>query len=175
MPKIIEGLEEKILDQARLVLLGDGYNALTMRAVSAGCKVAVGTIYNYFASKEVLCARVMLRDWQTALDGMQKDVSIAPDALSGLGGVFGRITAFWQIYARAWQQYADAGHAAPLRGPYHDALVSQLSGVIEPLLGRFCSPYPPALPGFIAESLLISAARGSDYFAQLEPIYKRLL
>ena len=84
MPKIIADLEENILKEARRVLLESGYDALTMRAVASGCGIAVGTVYNYFASKELLCARVMLRDWQQALDGMCEDISSAPDALLGL-------------------------------------------------------------------------------------------
>jgi len=175
MPKIIADLEENILKEARRVLLESGYDALTMRAVASGCGIAVGTVYNYFASKELLCARVMLRDWQQALDGMCEDISSAPDALLGLRCIFMRIDAFRRVFSPAWTEYAEAGHAAPLSGPYHDALIAQIAAAITSLLERFGCLHTPALPAFLAESLLSSAGRGKIDFDALAPIYARLL
>ena len=60
MPKIIENLRQTLLSAARTLLLREGYAALTIRRVAAISGIAVGTVYNYFPSKELLAAAVML-------------------------------------------------------------------------------------------------------------------
>ena len=54
MPKIIENLESKLLEEAKRQIQESGYGAMTIRSVAKGCGVGVGTVYNYFPSKEAL-------------------------------------------------------------------------------------------------------------------------
>ena len=64
MPKIIENLENRLIEEAKKQLLEAGYGALTIRSVAGGCGVGVGTVYNYFPSKDALVAAYMLQDWK---------------------------------------------------------------------------------------------------------------
>ena len=64
MPKILENIREKAVAEAREELLGEGYRAMTIRRVAEQLGIGVGTLYNYFPSKEYLAAAVMLEDWQ---------------------------------------------------------------------------------------------------------------
>ena len=50
MPKIIEGLRQRLLQEAERQLTEGGYSAMTIRSVAKACGVAVGTVYNYFYS-----------------------------------------------------------------------------------------------------------------------------
>ena len=68
MPKKIENLKDMILQDARIILKKQGYEQLAIRKVANDCHIAVGTVYNYFPSKEMLAAYVMLEDWQ--VEGM---------------------------------------------------------------------------------------------------------
>ena len=52
MPKIIENLREKLVREAQYQVEERGYSALTIRSVANACGVGVGTVYNYFASKD---------------------------------------------------------------------------------------------------------------------------
>ena len=70
MPKRIENLRETILTTARAQLLETGYQDFAMREAAHRCGVAVGTLYNYFPSKDALAAAVMLEDWHEDLDAM---------------------------------------------------------------------------------------------------------
>ena len=56
MPKILENIREKAVAEAREELLGEGYRAMTIRRVAEQLGIGVGTLYNYFPSKEYLAA-----------------------------------------------------------------------------------------------------------------------
>lgn len=175
MPKIIAELRETILQHARVMLLDGSCDTLTMRSIASACGVAVGTVYNYFPSKEMLLASVMLQDWQTALSCMHERTAQAASPLEGLRCINLEIIGFWDLYRDTWQWYAQSGHTAPLYGAYRQELVHQLEEVIQPLLARFHCPHEPALPGFLAETLLFSAREGEARFTELAPILSRLV
>lgn len=172
MPKIIAQLREDILTNARQLLFSSGYDAFTMRSVAAACHVAVGTVYNYFPSKVMLVAEVILEDWKAALLRMDHPgEGEAP--LEGLGRIFEELMVFYDKYDALWKEYA-AHNTAPL-GVYHPQLVEQLGEKISAVLAP-CAPLcSPALPGFLAETLLDAAAGGRGRFGELLPILKRLL
>ena len=60
MPKIIENLENRLMEEAKKQIQEAGYGAMTIRSVAAGCGVGVGTVYNYFSAKEELIAASLL-------------------------------------------------------------------------------------------------------------------
>ena len=68
MPKIIAGLRERLLEEAERQLTEGGYGKMTIRAVARECRVAVGTVYNYFAGKEEFVAYALLARWKKAKD-----------------------------------------------------------------------------------------------------------
>ena len=67
MPKIIENIREKLLEEAKRQVMEQGYSAMTIRSVASACGVGVGTVYNYFSSKDMLVASFMLEDWMKCL------------------------------------------------------------------------------------------------------------
>ena len=148
MPKRIAALRENILRVSRETLLGGGFDGLTIRAVARECGVAVGTVYNYFPSKEVLVASIMLEDWIRALERMQERAASAADAIAGLRAVFDEIRAFAGLYEGAWAQYSARCDPAPVIRSRHRQLIEQLEAVIRPLTERFGCLFHPSLPGF---------------------------
>ena len=173
LPKIIDGLREDILANARKILFSEGYNALTMRTVAAACHVAVGTVSNYFDSKLMVVAEVILADWKAALLRME---AAAPDEtpLEGLRRIFEELMLFYEKYDAIWKEY-DAGGAASPQGAYHLRLVEQLAEKIATVLAP-CAPLcSPILPEFLAEAFLDAAGRGRAWFGELAPILERLL
>ena len=149
-----------------------------MRAVASACHVAVGTVYNYFDSKVMLVAEVILEDWKAALLRMDAPPPDAPalgeTPLDGLRRIFEELMTFYEKYSALWQEYA-ASNTAPLQGSYHLQLVEQLGQKIAAVLAP-CAPLcSPVLPEFLAETFLDAAGRGWARFEQLVPILKRLL
>ena len=56
MPKIVENVRQRILLEAKKQLEETGYGNMTIRSIASGCGIGVGTIYNYFSSKDVIVA-----------------------------------------------------------------------------------------------------------------------
>ncbi len=104
MPKIIPGLQEKILDNAQRLLFEEGYEVLTVRKVATDCGIATGTFYNYYKSKDELVAHIMLRDWKQALQEMSVFAKDCHDLSRGLNGFIEIIHGFIRNYRTIWMQ-----------------------------------------------------------------------
>lgn len=72
MPKIIENLREQILSETERQIIERGYANTTIRSVAAGCGIAVGTVYNYFGSKDMLVAAFMMKNWQECVKAVEE-------------------------------------------------------------------------------------------------------
>ena len=175
MPKRIAALREAMLRVSREMLLRDGYDGLTIRAVAKACGVAVGTVYNYFPSKDMLAASIMLEDWSAALVRMASCAAAAESALEGLRAVFETIRAFATRYAGAWAQYSARYNAEPVIRARHRQLIEQLEAVIRPLAERFGCLFHPSMPGFPAETLLSASINPDAEFQDLTPVLERLV
>lgn len=175
MPKIIEDLRATFIREARSMLQNDGGRALTIRNVAAKCHVAVGTVYNYFKSKDELMAHVMLEDWQSAMAAMRRSAEDAPDVLAGLRCVYDALYAFQALYQEAWRTYAASNDAVSNITKRHGLLITQLEGVVAPLLQHHGAEWTEYLPTFLAETLLSASTRGEGSFDQVLPILERLV
>ncbi len=174
IPKIIDDLRPRLLAEARKMLLTDGGRSLTIRSVAASCDVAVGTVYNYFRSKDELMAHVILEDWRAALSALREATAAAPDVLTGLRCVDAELVRFRRMYTETWRQYASHDIIGQL-GRRHPLLVSQLAEIIATLLERHHALWTPCLPSCLAETLLTTAARTGLNFELITPILERLI
>lgn len=174
MPKIIEHLRTDLLLCARNILQKEGYEALTIRRVATECNIAVGTTYNYFPSKDVLAATVMLEDWQASLQQLRLRCQNAPSVLHGLRMVYDSIMDFVVLYEMVWNQYSVHAGAMPFVRARHKQLIGQLEAEIELLLDQFDCLFYSRLPAFLAESLLNAATCPDVTFNDLIPILQKL-
>ncbi len=72
MPKIIANVKEQLLSETKKQINERGYENTTIRSVAQGCGVAVGTVYNYFKSKDMIIATFILKDWMTCMETIAK-------------------------------------------------------------------------------------------------------
>lgn len=167
MPKIIENLETKLMEEAHHQIETIGYSAMTIRSVAAACGVGVGTVYNYFRSKEELLAGYMLRDWQQCLAEIHR-ASDSVEAVTGetvSGDQAARVSRciYDQLSHYAWSNralFADPGAASTFAasfGRYHGVLRSQLAAPLR----RFCDS--DFASEFVAESLLTWTMAGKSF------------
>lgn len=75
---------EQILDVAKDTMVRDGYQNFTIRRVALSCGVSIGSIYNFFPSKQQLVLKVMMMEWERLLDDIQQEMPKAVSAFEKL-------------------------------------------------------------------------------------------
>ena len=169
MPKIIENLRDQLLQEARRQISEQGYTGTTIRSVAGACGVGVGTVYNYFPSKEMLVAAFMMEDWQKQLDAMAALPKDQPDAL--LRGVYEALCSYAEGHR---DLFSDEGAAKAISlgfAPRHRMLREQLTGFILPVCQGDNAAFTAA---FLAESLISWTMEGTP-FDTLYPVIHKLI
>ncbi|MBQ8040237.1 MAG: TetR/AcrR family transcriptional regulator [Lachnospiraceae bacterium] len=154
MPKVIENIKEKLLVEARKQVMEQGYSAMTIRSVAGACGVGVGTVYNYFSSKDMLVASFMLEDWQNCMEKIQdcSEKQTEPQAI--LKCVYDELKRFSKEYASLFQD-KDAGiRFANVFPQRHEQLRSQIAGALKSVCKNQKKADVDFLTEFIAENML---------------------
>lgn len=167
MPKIIENLKDRLLAEAKRQIEQEGYETLTIRSIAKGCGVGVGTVYNYFPSKEALLAAYLLEDWVICLQTIRATAESSDEPKPALQCVYEQLVGFAERHEDVFRTQAAAAGFAGSFSQYHNLLRSQLA---EPL-NRYCSSGFTA--DFIAESLLTWSMAGKS-FDDIYEIVKKL-
>jgi AcrR family transcriptional regulator len=167
MPKIIENLKDRLLEEARQQLEQGGYEAVTIRSIAKGCGVGVGTVYNYFPSKEALIASHLLEDWNGCVAQIRATADNAQIPQPILQCIYEQLIGFARRHQAIFHSEAATSGFAGSFSQYHDVLRSQLA---QPLR-RFCESDFDA--HFVAESLLTWSMAGTP-FDELYQILKKL-
>lgn len=95
------------------------------------CGVGIGTVYNYFSSKDALIAQFLLQDWNESLERIHLAVRECSEEEAVCAAVYRELTAYYT-------RYADLFHAAETVVPapprkYHAILREQIARVFRPL------------------------------------------
>lgn len=72
MNKIITSKEE-ILAESKKIVAQKGLQAINMREVAKNCNVAVGSVYNYFPSKNDLLVSIIESVWKEIIQGISRN------------------------------------------------------------------------------------------------------
>ena len=170
MPKLLDNIKEKAIEEARREMLSDGYRAMTIRRVAKELGIAVGTLYNYFSSKEYLAACVMLEDWQAQIHAFEAEPD-TDDASEVIRRLFETVTDFTSRYRRSWVQYEENDRSESMRDQYHKVLVRQLESYISAAApGR-----EEWLATFLAEMVLRFGSDGHTRYEDIEKAVNVLL
>ncbi len=171
MPKIIENLREALLLEAKRQIAERGYKATTIRSVAGECDVAIGTVYNYFSSKDMLIASFMLEDWIAVIDSLKTES--AEDSRSYLFSVYSALRAF---AAKHSALFADKEAAKVYNSVFyerHKQLRAQLAELLLPICSSANDPSFTA--EFISESMLAWTMAGRDFESIYEIIKKIII
>lgn len=157
MPKIIENLEGKLMAEARKQLEESGYSALTIRSVAKSCGVGIGTVYNYFPSKDALVASCMLQDWKKCI-AVIEDISTRSDSPETVVRcICDQLRQYVLQHQSIFQDKAAAAAFAGSFSHYHGLLRSQVAAPLQ----KFCTSAFAA--DFIAEALLTWTVAGKPF------------
>jgi len=175
MPKRIDHLHEDILAASREILLKSGYESLTMRAVAGRCRIAVGTLYNYYSSKDQLAASVMLADWQAIMADTADRCRDAETLQQGLEILHDGVRRFSDLYEEVWRCYRDFKGSRIEIAARHTLLVSQMAECLSPLIARTVRNAPEDLDLFLAENVLRCGSGGAVSFESFLKIVDALI
>ena len=167
MPKIIENLESKLIEEAHKQVEQFGYGALTIRSVAKACGVGIGTVYNYFPSKDDLLATYLLGDWQNCMTAIAtaNEQSDSPEPV--VRCMFDQLLSYANRHQTIFRDEAAAANFAGAFSRYHGLLRAQLAVPIR----KYCSS--DFLAEFMAESLLTWSMSGNP-FDEIYEILKKL-
>ena len=171
MPKIIENLRSELIKTGKSMLIEKGYKALTMREVASISNIALGTVYNYFSSKDEMVASIMMQDW-TEVFSKQNSYTDTGSAIEGLRIIYEDIEEFSSIYRNVWKEY---GSTSGLTNSRHLLLISQIHGNVKVILDKFKIKDNDNVSMFISETILASAVREDVTFETIEPFIKKLI
>lgn len=155
MPKIIENVREQLLAEAKKQVLSRGYANTTIRSVAGGCRLGVGTVYNYFESKEMLIASFVYDDWKKYLSEMQNLPKGDPMML--LKGIYDSLISFERDYMTLFSDSDAAKLVSVGFAGRHKMLREQIAHFVMPICDdSFCAE-------FIAESLICWSMESIDF------------
>jgi len=100
MPKIIEGVREGLIMAARRHLQSEEQGTFSLRDIAAECGIAVGTVYNYFPTKDMLIATAISDDWLSVLQNADTDMKEADTFDDAIRALISRIGSFRARYDR---------------------------------------------------------------------------
>ena len=167
MPKIIEHLDQRLMEEARRQIRETGYGAMTIRSVAAACGVGVGTVYNYYPSKEALAAAFILEDWNACYADIMTRAESAKGREPVLWAVYENLQRFITEHAAVFQDESAAVSFTGSFSQYHGLLRSQLAQPVR----RFCRDDFTA--EFVAEAMLTWTVAGKS-FDELSTVLKRI-
>lgn len=172
MPKIIENLRDQLLLETKRQIEEMGYAKTTVRSVASACGVGVGTVYNYFSSKDMLIASFMLEDWQACLAKMK--LAPAEPTEVFLRHLYDTLQQFMKKNRALFEDPDAAKTFASAFAERHGLLREQLANIIAPACEGASAPDKAFLASFIAEALLTWTVAGTP-FPDLAPILCHLM
>lgn len=160
MPKIIENVREQLLSEAERQVRELGYAKTTIRSVAGACGLGVGTVYNYFSSKDMLVASFMLEDWQMTLDKMRECDMTDPRTL--LCSVYESLSSFIALHKSLFCDPEAVKSFGASHTEYHKLLRRQIADIVRPVLSK-TTQNTDFLAEFVAENMLTWTVEGKTF------------
>lgn len=167
MPKIIENLESRLIEEAKKQIEESGYDAVTIRSIATACGVGVGTVYNYFPSKEDLVAKHLLDDWKQCITSIRAVSNCSDEPRPVALCIYDQLLSFSRRHLAIFRGETAAASFAGSFSRYHSMLRTQLA---EPLR-KFCKSDFAA--DFLAEALLTWTMAGKS-FSEIYDLLEKL-
>ena len=170
MPKIIPNIREQLLNEAKKQIAEQGYGKTTIRSVANACNLGVGTVYNYFESKDMLIASFMAEDWKACISQAEKQCSDNPQEV--LQCIYNALIEFIFRYQSLFCESSAEKVFATVFTERHKQLRDQLAKLIIPICEHSSVSDKKFLAEYIAESLLTWTVAGVPFDKQYAIVCK---
>lgn len=176
--------KEQILSVCRAIIAEEGVSALSMRAVAERCHVALGSLYNYFPSKDDLLTAAVESVWEDIFREAQPEPGMdfvayilwLFETLKGGTGPYGGFLTAHALSLSGGAKDRARGMMAQQIGKLRKELLDVLAR--DPLVrkGAFGEGFrADAFVDFVLSSLLALLLRGSDSCAILSEMIRRTI
>ena len=172
MPKIIENLREQLLAETKRQAFELGYSQTTIRSVASACGVGIGTVYNYFKSKDMLVAEVVHDDWKRYLKLMSELSYEDPKVF--FAGIYSSLMQFAADYEKLFSDPDAARLASNGSESRHKMLREQIVAFVLPFCQARKFDDPRFASEFISESILCWSMQKED-FAKVYPLLEKII
>lgn len=174
MPKVIEKVREQLLKEVKKQITEHGYSQTTIRSVAKACNLGVGTVYNYFPSKDMLIASVVAEDWRLSSENFQKTTNVnLSNPKETLELIYNMLQTFTEEHKTLFTDPEAVKKFSSTFTERHGILRNQIAQFILPIC-QTSSQDPQFLSQFIAESLLTWFMAGVP-FENIYEIIKKLV
>ncbi|MCF0238014.1 MAG: TetR/AcrR family transcriptional regulator [Sphaerochaetaceae bacterium] len=159
MPKIIPDARKIILSKTEELMKVITFSDLTMRDVAKEVKMALGTLYNYYPSKEAIVSHVIASNWVEILENMKKSCDNASSLEESLGIVFNSISAFSEKWENFWSTYVFSPKSSYNIRERREFFKNQILDFIRPVFEKNNVELEDDVYDFITESLISTASQ----------------
>lgn len=163
MPKIINNLQETILSEAKEEVITNGYSMMAMRSVAKRCGIAVGTLYNYYSSKDDIIATILLREWNLAYEKMQQSSLASSSLKDSLKYIYQEIITFSSSYSCIFKEKKAIESFYTVYPLYHEKLRSQIAVLVNEITLKYLNSFPDFMPDFISEAIISWSGERKDF------------
>ncbi len=170
MPKVIEKVREQLLEEVRREIESRGYSKTTIRSVAEGCSISVGTVYNYFRSKDELVASAVAEDWKEKTGKLS--ASLPASAKNTVRLVYEALSSFEDEHRALFTDEEAVKKFASVFTEWHSVLRHQTAAFLLPVCRD--AEDPDFLSLFLAEALLTWVTEGVP-FEKLYSVMKKLI
>ena len=175
MPKIIRELRAQFVAAARQRLLPTPDHDMTIRQVAEDCHTGVGTVYNYFPSKEMLIAQVILKDWQDMKLRIAENMGASEEPIENIQRIYTELRRFVTDCLPIWEKHANVLKSFEMQTHYHPSVIRQLSEFIQLIIDHYSLNVEPKTDIVLSEIMLSLAKQKEDQFPQIQPVLCRIL
>ena len=109
MPKVLTNVKDDICRVSRQMLAEEGYEKFSIRTVAGKCGIGMGTIYNYYSSKDEIIKETVMNDWEIMLRRMDHSNRTATKVDEKLASIYACVREFVIGFHGTWIEMALAG------------------------------------------------------------------
>ncbi|MBQ8409085.1 MAG: TetR/AcrR family transcriptional regulator [Clostridia bacterium] len=163
MPKIIENVRENLIEEARRQIRVSGYAGMTIRSVAKACLLGVGTVYNYFRSKEELVHAAMHKDWKLSVERIRICSESTDDPETLLRCMYDELSLFIKEHGYLISDTNATKVFAQVYATGHSYLREQLAEFLKTTCDNYAQEPSELLPEFLAEAILTWTSVGKPF------------
>lgn len=163
MPKIIENVRGKLIEEAKNQIAANGYESVTIRSIAKGCGLGLGTFYNYFKSKDMLIATFLLEDWESRIAKITEDTANSENPMVVVRALYDEINDFIKVNHSVFAAPSAVKSFNMTGSGYHKFVRNQVAGPIHNSCVLSGIENAEFLSLFVAEAVVTWTVAKKDY------------